>query len=330
MEYKSFSLKIEEKVGFKDRAEVTYYGSYKTKGEFIEALEKLMGQKIRTFIYEKIQTGGYTIGIYKRWLDKNPDKILIEEEKWENNKKVIHFYDAEKKPIAEENEFREMILGKMEEGKERHISYGTINLSSASARNVKLFGSSILHNGLIMLTINTAYIMRDLSNDWIYADRPIIEIEMSYTQFSEAITSFNKSAGVPCTITYTKDLGHLPEPPFIDKKMQFDNEFQKQIEMVSSKSSPFFAEIYKVLEKSNMPKRDKEAIKNELQMIKQSIDSNLPFIKKQFTEQMDKTLLEVRQDIEAFVENKIRSIGLEGFKKELLQLQSPSAINLGE
>ena len=64
------------------------------------------------------------------------------------------------------------------------------------------------------------------------------------------------------------------------------------------------------------PKR----LHRELNMIKQEIASNVPFIKKQYTEQIDKTLLEAKNEIEAFVEKKIRTIGIEGFKKELIKL----------
>jgi len=43
----------------------------------------------------------------------------------------------------------------------------------------------------------------------------------------------------------------------------------------------------------------------------QNIKSNIPFVNEQFTEQMDKTITEAKGEIEAFIEHKIRSAGLE-------------------
>ena len=47
------------------------------------------------------------------------------------------------------------------------------------------------------------------------------------------------------------------------------------------------------------------------------IESNVPFMKKQWTEQLDKTVVEAKNEISAFLEDKIRVLGLEGYKKEI-------------
>ena len=48
------------------------------------------------------------------------------------------------------------------------------------------------------------------------------------------------------------------------------------------------------------------------------VTSKIPFVSDQFREQMEKTVLEAKSEVEAFIEHKIRSTGMEalGYKKE--------------
>lgn len=87
--------------------------------------------------------------------------------------------------------------------KKEHPSYGIIRIarSSVSGRGTALFGSSIMHNNVIRLTITPGVMERDANEDRFFPkermkDR-LIEVEMSYTQFAEAITSLNMGQGVP-------------------------------------------------------------------------------------------------------------------------------------
>jgi hypothetical protein len=100
----------------------------------------------------------------------------------------------------------------------QHPSFGVVSLSRAHGTNHSLFGSSITHNNFIILSIKRAILKRNLSHDWIMPDghAPIVEVEMSATQFAEAITSFNKGEGSPCTITYV-DGKQIPSCPFETK-----------------------------------------------------------------------------------------------------------------
>lgn len=79
-----------------------------------------------------------------------------------------------------------------------------------------LFGSSIKHHDIITLRISPAYMDRDLNYDRYYAENhPYIEINMSQSQFAQAITSLNMGAGVPVTLRQIN--GEYIEPcPFVD------------------------------------------------------------------------------------------------------------------
>lgn len=67
------------------------------------------------------------------------------------------------------------------------------------------------------MEVKHADIERGLNRDWVYGKSPIVEIEMSYSQFAEAITSFGQGNGIPCTIRYTEKDGKIPECDFISK-----------------------------------------------------------------------------------------------------------------
>ena len=87
-----------------------------------------------------------------------------------------------------------------------HPSYGTIMFNRSNSRVTPLFGSSIKHNNVITMELRHAEIERGLNRDWVYGKAPIAEIEMSYSQFAEAITSFGQGTGIPVTIRYTEKM----------------------------------------------------------------------------------------------------------------------------
>ena len=47
------------------------------------------------------------------------------------------------------------------------------------------------------------------------------------------------------------------------------------------------------------------------------IESNVPFMKKEWSEQLNQTVVEAKNEIGAFLDDKIKTLGLEGYKKEL-------------
>ena len=72
-----------------------------------------------------------------------------------------------------------------------HPSYGTLAFRRQTGGSTPLFGSSIEHRDTISMTLYHADITRGLHNDSIYGKNPIAKVEMSYSQFAEAITSMN-------------------------------------------------------------------------------------------------------------------------------------------
>lgn len=208
-----------------------------------------------------------------------------------------------------------------------HPSYGTLLFNRAYGGKASLFGSSIEHNNVITMELRHADITRGLNRDNIFGDKPIVKVEMSYSQFTEAITSFGKGTGIPVTIRYTEKDGKIPPCDFVSKREQFTVEFKEQTDKAIKKSKELINEVAELFSsKKTLTKADKENILKKLNMLDSDIGSNIGFIVDQFNEQMDKTVMEAKGEIESFCQNKINAIAsasLVEHRDEFLKLENP-------
>ena len=220
----------------------------------------------------------------------------------------------------------------MFETKDTHPSYGMLQFSRVSGSSpTALFGSSIKHKGTIRMYVRQAELSRGLSHDWYFGYKEIIEVEMSYSQFAEAITSMNQGSGVPVTIRHIQ--GERMEPcPFIDKRMQFEKEFEVNLKKANEKTFELIHSVEELFaNKKTISKKDREEVLSKLAQIVNVIDGNSSFIYSRFNEQMDKTTREAKGEIEAFMQNKINSIANAALierRDEILQLKNP--VGFGE
>ena len=79
-------------------------------------------------------------------------------------------------------------------------------------------------------------------------------------------------------------------------------------------------------EKKSFTKKDREEILSKIHMLEMEINGNRDFIFRQFDEQMDKTTVEAKGEIEAFMMNKINSIASNSLverKDDILNLNKP-------
>lgn len=117
----------------------------------------------------------------------------------------------------------------MFENLEKHPCYGMLGFSRRSCPTTPLFGSSIQHRDTICMTLKHGELGRHLNNDYYFGKGIIAEVEMSYSQFAEAITAINVGDGVPCTIRFTEKDGYVKDRPFVNKQEQFKLKFREEI-----------------------------------------------------------------------------------------------------
>ena len=216
--------------------------------------------------------------------------------------------------------------------KNSHPSYGTLAFRRRTGSATPLFGSSIEHNNTISMTLYHADITRGLHQDSIFGNNAIVEVEMSYSQFAEAITSMNMGSGVPVTIRWTEKDGQIPSCDFVSKREQFTDEFKETRKKATEDVQQLIKDITELFsQKKALTKADKDAILNKLHHLNMDIGCNMDFIADQFNEQMDKTVMEAKGEIEAFMQNKINTIAtasLVEHREELTSIESPVNIKL--
>jgi len=205
-----------------------------------------------------------------------------------------------------------------------HESFGLLSFSRVQSNVAKhLFGSSIKHQNTIRMKINRAEENRGLNRYWFYPKEQIVEIEMSYSQFTEAITSMNTS-GVPCTILYV-DRQKMEDPPGQSQRELFEKEFEEKVHGVTNLLEDLKRMSSNILDKpGGLKAAEKESIKGLINKIVMEVRQNLPFIQNSYNKALDKTTMEAKSEIESFINHQVHTLGLEAFKKQFIQIETDS------
>lgn len=195
-----------------------------------------------------------------------------------------------------------------------HPSYGMLSFSRINGGSNHLFGSCVSHDVTIRMELKRGSVRREYNQDWYYEREPMFCVEMSQNQFAELITSFN-THGTPVTIRYL-DRKEVEKCPFVNQMDLIDKELKKDINDISDK-------VVKLSEKAASYLNQKEVLKkaerNELlgiiNNLVQEIKSNLPFLKHQVTESIEKTITVAKMEIEAQAQHTIHKYGIESLKQ---------------
>ena len=231
-----------------------------------------------------------------------------------NDQFLPYFFPRFYRCIEAKKRFLSILGQNSEKGKEtgmekkQHPSYGMIRFarSSIGGSGTALFGS------FIRLSISKGMMEREGNEDWFLAGTDIndmiVEVEMSYTQFAEAITSLNIGEGIPVTIT--KVNGTFVEPcPYSDRQKVMRREVDEATRDLVRQLEKRSEEIEKLLdEKRVLSREDRRNIVSTLKNVRQELKSNIPYLQKLFAEQMDKTVTEAKGEFETYLQNKMNRL----------------------
>lgn len=211
----------------------------------------------------------------------------------------------------------------------KHPAFGTFRINRSSCGEHPLFGSSLMHRDVMTLTVFHASMNRELHTDWVHAERPIVEFEMSYSQFMEAFCNLTSGTGIPCTINFTEKDGRIPKCKFVNKEEEFQDEFQKKIDEVNAIANSLYDEVKEIFAtKKSLSKADRNSILKKIDTIINRIPSATKFAQSQFAEQMEKSATEARGEIENFFQNKINAIASGALQENLDMLLDTQAPNI--
>jgi hypothetical protein len=217
---------------------------------------------------------------------------------------------------------------------DEHESYGMVGINRVSSSGTSLFGSIATHHSFITLTVKRASMRRHLAQDWLSAEsRALIEIEMSHSQFAELITSPGVGDGVPCTIrAYDgKLMEECPAPEPMESK------YAEDLKATTKETVAGLKELTQRLSQSLLPgekplnKTELKALLGQIQGALSSITNSIPFIEKQFNEEMETQRDRMVGEMEAVATHIIHNVGLKAIAAaELPQLSQPGLPQLGE
>jgi hypothetical protein len=183
--------------------------------------------------------------------------------------------------------------------RENHESFGQIriNRTSIGGRGVPLYGTSILHGNTIRLVISRSERQWDAGTHSHFEKETLTEVEMSASQFAEAITSLNHSS-IPCTIRWHN--GPKSYPEMTDVVHRHRKSFEDEIKDDVNRLRERITEAEELMQKQSLGKKDREQLMGILKSALQDLEKNQPFYVDQFERQMNLTMTEAKSEIEAF------------------------------
>jgi len=206
-----------------------------------------------------------------------------------------------------------MSLDKNEMERISHPSFGMLRFSRVNGRTPYFFGSELPQEHYIAMELCPGEVEKTLSKDWYYAKpKPIISVRMTSNQFAELITSLNMGSGVPCTIEY-KDGVHIPE---MENKPETSKEFthrkfKDRMKEFAQTLNQYQKKSEELIKKKTLSKDDQLQLNNIISHAIQEISSNIPFFLECFQENMDKVVLEAKNEVESAILHKVTALGLQ-------------------
>lgn len=207
-----------------------------------------------------------------------------------------------------------------------HKSWGLIGFSRVHGVGKKLFGSDVATDDAIIMTLKQAEKTRDLNRTWVHSKDEIAEVIMTPNQFAELITLMNVGEGVPCTIRFTQKDGFIDFKPEDDKIDLILEEREKHIDNAFNGLNESIAQVYHLMDNKKISKTVGTEIVEKLTGILNEINGKgRAFINHQAKQEIEKMVVEAKQNIQSYVDYKIYSTGLNE-----LQDKARKMLNKGE
>ena len=203
----------------------------------------------------------------------------------------------------------------------KHESFGSILVNRVSGQAF-LFGSEARHHSFIRIEICEADMRRNLSDDHIFANRRLVEVDMTYEQWARFVSSFGIGMGTPCTLRQvgTKKYEEPPEPE------NFTTKFQDDLKATMDTAMKKLEGLIKKLSQSNLPgekplgKKEQVKVLDDIEHAVMQIKQNIPFIENQFDEMMENKVAAAIVEVEGVVADGLRQAGIASLRQNMPEL----------
>lgn len=190
----------------------------------------------------------------------------------------------------------------------KHPSYGLIHLVRRDNNaGSTLFGCDVKQHRTIQLEIRKGYKYTDygLPHYTTEGNKPILEVEMSFAQFSDLIINQNFNFGVPCTIKSINGVRIEDPPEDIDVVNDFYKDFQDNNKDLVNSISQLQKELDEYKNNGKKISKSKlEEMRNRLSSIKYSLNSNLSYQEELFRELMSGIVDQKKNELASYISDK--------------------------
>jgi hypothetical protein len=200
--------------------------------------------------------------------------------------------------------------------KTTHPAFGQIVAHRVQGHRA-LYGSEFRHNAYMSITIRTSMLRRSLSNDWHFADKEIISVDLSEAQWATFVSAPNVGSGVPCTIDHIKGemMPLLPDPK------SSSDQFAKEVKAKLDDSIAQLKSALAAIDEMGLPKGKAQALKAKIERSIQQLSQNLPFVAEQFGEHVENTVEKAKAEIHGYMTQVIQRAGIESLTGGKLPLE---------
>jgi hypothetical protein len=197
-----------------------------------------------------------------------------------------------------------------------HPSYGMVGVSHVQSNGTYLVGSEFKHHHFVTLKIYRAEKRRDLSREWWFGRKQVIEIALSEAQFIELMARPNMGDGVPCTLSYIEGEGDIPAPPVPETEQdKFRADFKKDAQQCVSEIDAAVNELNKAIASGKIGKTQLKEISDKLKYAAKKVSDGIPFVAKSFEQRMETVTHHAKAEIEATVTNMAIRLGVDAMKE---------------
>lgn len=190
----------------------------------------------------------------------------------------------------------------------QHPAFGQISVSriSASGRGVTLYDSDFGHNSFVRIEVKRSILHRGLSRDWHHPREEIVHLNMSESQWATFVSSFNHGGGVPCTLSWEKGVGSIPEIPPFDRQ----EVFKKEMREANNEAIDSLKKLIEDIKESGLSKKKQEELIGNANRSLRALTSSMPFVQEQFDEHVETTVERGKQEIHGYMNAAIQRAGI--------------------
>ncbi len=186
----------------------------------------------------------------------------------------------------------------------RHPSFATVGFFAMhGSGGSDLFGANVRVANTIRMRICRAH-METGTVDRVHEDETILELELSESTFTQAITQFNRGTGSPATLRQAPDIGIAPvvypQIARVDVEERLKNKGDHRVETEIKKIMEAFEVVRSLAEADGSV--SKKALQGAVKSLGYAMDNlpgNLDYFRKLLREDADRLLDEAKLELHA-------------------------------